>query len=82
MPITRKFIDWSRPALPEAAQILARDYTRDGTFDLQQVVVVLPGRRAGRRLAEILVELSERESLTFLPPEITTVGALPEDQAP
>jgi len=46
--------------------------------DLGRLIVVLPGRRAGRRLLEILVQESERRGLALVPPQIVTVGSLPE----
>lgn len=78
MPIRREFIDWSRPALREAAAYLVRRYRRDQSLDLRNVVVAMPGGRAGRRLLEILVETAAEESLDFVPPRILTAGALPE----
>ncbi len=44
----------------------------DGTLDLQHVVVVLPGARAGRRLVELLVAGCD----TLLPPEILSPATL------
>ncbi len=78
MPITRKFIDWSRPALPAAAEFLLETYVRGGVFDLGDVVIVVPGGRAGRRLMEILVQLAEERSLVLFPPHVETMGSLPE----
>ncbi len=78
MPITRKFIDWSQPALPTAAEQLIGRFASGGKLDLSDVVVVLPGRRACRRLSELLVELTEKQRLIYFPPQITTIGFLPE----
>ncbi|MFT5523458.1 MAG: ATP-dependent helicase/nuclease subunit B [Pirellulaceae bacterium] len=78
MGITRKFLDWSSPALPAAVDYLIASYVQDGRLDLDQVLVVLPGRRAGRRLLEILVSRCEEAKLILLPPLIETVGQLPE----
>ena len=74
MPITRKFLDWSKPALPEVGDYLIDEYSILGVADFSNVIVVLPGRRAGRRLLEILVERGEQ----LTPPVITTLGRLPE----
>ncbi|MCC7424676.1 MAG: PD-(D/E)XK nuclease family protein [Planctomycetaceae bacterium] len=78
MPIRREFIDWSKPALREAALFLFRRYRRGPLFDLRNVVVAVPGGRAGRRLLEILVDVADEKSVELVPPEILTTGALPE----
>jgi ATP-dependent helicase/nuclease subunit B len=78
MPITRKFIDWSQPALPAAAEFLLETYVRGGVFNLEDVVIVVPGGRAGRRLMEILVQFADERSLIFFPPHVEPMGTLPE----
>lgn len=78
MPITREFMDVTRPALLEAADYLRRRFGAAGTLDLSRVVVVAPGGRAGRRLLEILVDMADRAGLMLSPPEIVTIGSLPE----
>ena len=78
MPITRKFIDWDRPILPAATDYLVAKHSSQGVLNLERVVVVLPGGRAGRRLLELLALRAQRDELVFLPPQITTAGALPE----
>ena len=78
MPVTRKFIDWNQPALPAVADYLITEYAVLNSVDLTNVIVVLPGRRAGRRLLELLAEVSEKRSLILTPPDIETVGRLPE----
>ena len=78
MPITRSFLHWQSPALAAAAQLLLEDRVIDGVADLSEVVVALPGGRAGRRLLEILIDRADRESLILLPPQIITAGRLPE----
>ncbi len=78
MPIARTFLDWSEPALPAVAQYLANRFLHGNTLDLDNVVLVLPGGRAARRLTELLVLLCEQKSLVLLPPEHCTVGTLPE----
>ena len=78
MPITRVFLDWSRPALPAAVEFLIERYARDGLLDLDPVILVLPGARAGRRILELLVVASEQRSLALRPPHLCTVGELPE----
>ena len=77
MSIARRvFLDWNKPGLPAIAEYLLQHYSILGIADLSHLVVVLPGKRAGRRLLEILVERTEGGQ--FTPPQITTVGRLPE----
>lgn len=78
MPPVRTFLGWNRPALDQAAEWLFDRYTATATADMAGAIVVLPGARAGRRLLEILVERAERQRLALTPPQITTLGALPE----
>ncbi|HUG68122.1 MAG TPA: PD-(D/E)XK nuclease family protein, partial [Pirellulaceae bacterium] len=72
------FLGLDQPALPAAADYLLDRYRGGNTADLRNVIVVVPGRRAGRRLLEILVEKSESGLLLLTPPLIVTLGTLPE----
>jgi inactivated superfamily I helicase len=75
MPIRRLFHDWSSPLLPQIAARLIPD-TNDGRrCDLSGLIVVLPVRRAARRLRELL---AERSGGAHVPPRIVTIGDLPE----
>ncbi|MBB74093.1 MAG: hypothetical protein CMJ75_06220 [Planctomycetaceae bacterium] len=78
MPVTRKFMGIARPILASVTSYLLDHFTRDHSADLSQVVVVVPGRRAGRRLVELLVDQAAERQLTLLLPAIETVGRLPE----
>ncbi len=78
MAIRRLFLDWSSPALPAAAEYLISRHVNGQSLDLSQVIVVLPGSRAGRRLLEILVERAEEAKVRLTPPVITTEGRVPE----
>lgn len=82
MPIRRIFLGLDQPALPAAADYLLDRYRGGNTADLRNVIVVVPGRRAGRRLLEILVEKSETAGLLLTPPLIKTLGTLPEQLYP
>ena len=80
--ITRVFLGWDRPLLVTAAEWLARRYGSADELNLGGVVVVVPGRRAGRRLLELLVLRAESSSRRLTPPRIETLGALPETLYP
>lgn len=82
--VTRHFIGWDGPALPAAAVwLLERGGEGESTgaeglfrLDLSRFRVVLPGSRAARRLLELLVDGAGGRHL--LPPDMVTVGQLPE----
>ncbi len=78
MGITRKFLDWSEPALQTAVALLVEKYRRGQLVDLDKTVIAFPGSRAGRRFLEILVRYCEERTLVLIPPAIKTVGQLPE----
>ena len=78
MNIQRVFLDWKRPALAAAVDYLFEQFATAGQLDLEQVVLALPGSRAGRRLLEILVAEAQRRQLPLCPPRIVTAGELPE----
>ena len=78
MNITRKFLGCDRPALASAADYLFTEFGQSHGVDLTQVVVVVPGRRAGRRLLEMMLEEAERRQVAFTPPVFETIGRLPE----
>jgi hypothetical protein len=70
----RKFLGWERPALETAAEWLVETHGAE----MGKLVVALPGRRAGRRLLELLVERVRAvgPAGAFEPPAIVTVGRL------
>jgi ATP-dependent helicase/nuclease subunit B len=80
--IMREFLGWDRPLLESAVEWLARKYSARGELDLSPVIVVVPGRRAGRRLLELLVQRAEADRVRLTPPHIETLGALPEQLYP
>lgn len=77
-PIAREFLGWKQPLLPSAVEWLARKYADRGELNLGKVIIVVPGRRAGRRLLELLVLKAENDRLRLTPPLIETIGKLPE----
>ncbi|HSW29082.1 MAG TPA: PD-(D/E)XK nuclease family protein [Longimicrobiales bacterium] len=78
MPPHLTFLGWGRPILPAAAAHLVGHYAQGGAADLRGAVVVLPGGRARRRMVELLVEEAAARKLTLVPPEVVTVGAVPD----
>ena len=45
---------------------------------MEDVVVAVPGSRAGRRLVELLIDHAAALGRALIPPRVVTVGALPE----
>src|SRR5689334_13545520 len=76
--IRREFLGWEKPALPEAARRLAARYRFGHLLDLNRVIIVVPGQRAGRRMQELLAFLAEDEGLRLTPPAVVTEGKVPE----
>ncbi len=74
----RVFLGWDRPALPSAAAHLIEHYAEGAVADLRPATLVLPGRRARRRIIELLLDEAEARSVTLIPPAATNVGRLPE----
>ena len=78
MSIQRHFLGCDTTLLNLGVDHLVDRFTKGRTLDLDRLVIAVPGGRAGRRLLEMLVERTENLGLTLLPPEIVTVGKLPE----
>ncbi|MEX2611233.1 MAG: PD-(D/E)XK nuclease family protein [Gemmatimonadota bacterium] len=76
----RTFLGWDAPALPAAVAHLADRYAdaNAGALTLRDCVLAVPGKRAGRRVKELLVAEAERRGLRLVPPRVTTPGSLPE----
>ncbi len=77
MTVERHFLGWDAPALPRIAAWLIERAGSARPIDLSDTVVVMPTRRAGRRLTERLAELAGDGGL--LTPRVVTAGALPEE---
>ncbi len=85
MSIRRFFLGWQQPALVSAVQFLQDEFgpasAADGVvpeWNLEQVTLVVPGSRAGRKLQERLVREAEARQWALIPPRIETAGNLPE----
>lgn len=78
MTITRHWLDWSRPCLPEAAHWLIDTLAvhRSRLCMLDHIVCVLPGKRAGRLLLEYLLRACEARDLHLVPPRMLTPGVI------
>ncbi|MEX0776787.1 MAG: PD-(D/E)XK nuclease family protein [Phycisphaeraceae bacterium] len=76
MPIARHFLGWDEPGLVRAVAWLRARFGREGVLDLGEVMIVVPARRAGRRLLELLA--MGADDLVLIPPRIVTQGELPE----
>lgn len=76
--VERRFLGWSEPFLPAVAAELARGYSEGGELRLREVVLAVPGARAGRRLKELLVAEAEELGLRLVPPRVVTIGGVPE----
>lgn len=67
--------------LHSAAQWLITQATgesKSSQVKLGHWTILVPGRRAGHRLLEHLIDLSSQQKLDLEPPRITTLGSFPE----
>ena len=70
------FFGWDSPWLPRLATYLLSTWNEGETTsreDLSKTVVIVPGRRAGRRLLELLALEAEKEKVSLIPPRIVTL---------
>jgi hypothetical protein len=72
----RVFLDWNAPCLAQVVDQLVQADDGGATLDLAGLVIVLPGRRAGRRLEERLVAEAERRGRALVPPRIVAPAEL------
>lgn len=80
MTLRRIFMDWSEPALPQAVDHFARHHLDHDKkrLDMDDVLVVVPGSRVGRRLSQLLASKAKELGVVLFPPAIQTAGHLPE----
>ena len=78
MPIQRHFINWDQPVLPAVADLLIDRYATDDQLDLRNLVMVFTGRRAARRMLELLLEKASDRWPAFMPPRMVTFQRFPE----
>ncbi|HUP78313.1 MAG TPA: hypothetical protein VM260_07075, partial [Pirellula sp.] len=72
------YLGWSGPILHAACDFLHKHYTRGNKWDMDQCLLVLPGGFAGRRLTQLMATRASQQSLILRPPELLTIGTLPE----
>lgn len=75
--VERVFLGWDKPALLTAAAHLIEHYIEGPVADLRSATIVLPGRRARRRIIELLLDEADVRGARLIPPHATTVGNLP-----
>jgi ATP-dependent helicase/nuclease subunit B len=78
MPIEQVFLGYDRPLLSLGLEYLVDRFSNGDRLALDRLIIAVPGRRAGDRLLERLVDWAEENRVTLSPPEIVTVGRLPE----
>ncbi|MFN9719923.1 MAG: PD-(D/E)XK nuclease family protein [Planctomycetota bacterium] len=78
MAITRHFLGWDKPALVSAVNYLISRFACGDQLDLSNVILVFPGRRAARRMLELLVQRAADRWPAMLPPRMVTFNGLPE----
>ncbi len=76
--VRKHFINWNQPPLSATADLLSRQFANERELDLSGVMLVMPTTRAGYRLQELLIDISEQHELIFTPPMTTTIGNVPE----
>ena len=76
--VERQFVGWHRPVLHAATDVLASRYGNERAWDLSRVLIVLPGRQAGRRLRQILQERAGENGRRLTLPDMITPADLPE----
>ncbi|MFN7844431.1 MAG: hypothetical protein ACK5N9_22155, partial [Pirellula sp.] len=73
-----EYLGWERPLLHSAMDYLFNRYSRGTNWNLDGCILVLPGSYAGRRLAQLMAVKAHEQRLVFRPPEMLTIGSLPE----
>ena len=76
--VERLFAGWHRPLLHSAVEILRERYALGQDWDISGVLLVLPGRQAGRRLRHLLEQCAAEDGRRLCLPDIITPAALPE----
>lgn len=76
------FLGWDQPLLASCVQHLRSQHGpmagQSHVWSLDHFLVVLPTRRSGRRLRQLLKSRAVQDGLELVAPEVITVGELPE----
>lgn len=73
------FLGWNQPILHSAVDYLLERYAKGNLWDMDQVLVVLPGSMASRRLQVLLAQRAAQGRVVLRPPRFLTLGKLPEE---
>ncbi len=68
--VSRYFLPWDQPLLPQAVRFLAGDWAGGKPLDLSRIVVVVPTKQAGRRLREALAAFAAGHQQAVFPPRV------------
>ncbi|QDV25065.1 PD-(D/E)XK nuclease family protein [Aureliella helgolandensis] len=74
----RTFVGWDSAVLPNVVDRLLQRFTEGVLCDLRELLIVLPGGLACRRLNELLALKAQAAGIILYPPKAVTSGALPE----
>ena len=75
--VCRLWLDWMNPCLPEVAiRLISQQGATDDVCDLQETLLVTPGKRAGRTLLHLLANQCVERDWLLLPPRIVTPGVI------
>jgi len=72
------FLGWDAPPISLLSDWLTAKYSEGSLLDLSGITIVLPSTSGVRQLQQSLVQYANEQQLAFLPPDITTIGGLPE----
>jgi len=73
------FLGWDQPVLQSAVAYLMDRYAKGTNWDMNHVLVVLPGSLASRRLQVLIAQRAAEDNLVLRPPRFLTLGKLPEE---
>lgn len=68
--LSRHFLGWETPLLPQAVAWFARDWDGRTPLDLSSALVIVPTRQAGRRLRAALAEHAAGRGQAVFPPRV------------
>ena len=76
--IEMRFLGWDAPLLLTTTDYLFQEYSSNLHFDGSRLLCVLPTQHSANRMRELLQETASGRGIDWTPPEILTVGELPE----